>query len=286
MTFSISGCASVSKSERIRLAKLESRLRTAQIKIETLREQNAVLKNRIKIAKESGIDDEADPALAEPLAAFKPGVQLDVPISESRARTPTMKRQEVSLVPTSLPRKRFHVASLRAPAVAAPNQAPSEVASDSQAADRADRVLARTVTDLLKSGDSLEAGRTAALLEKSYPESELIAETRFQQGLYFYRKKNLHEADRFFQATLRAPKTHLRAKAGAVLMRGIIARRLATDGAVAGRSPSTVEKNLALSRKSFEYVRKAFPLSPEAKRASRELHSMNSNSVAVQSRTK
>ncbi len=272
MTGTLTACGSTQKSERMRVAKLEMRLRHAKNRIETLRELNAVLKNRIKIAKEnagdSGAGNGADPQLAvEALAAFKPGVQLEVPVTETSARRSSAGRQDVSLVPRSLPKKRGKLTNA------------SLASTEASSGERADRVLARTVADLLKTGDSLEAERTAALLEKSYPDSELIAETRFQQGLYFFRRGNLPQADRLFQATLKSPKAHMRAKAGAVLMRGIIARRLATEGAAAGRSDSVVKTNFALSRKTFEYVRKAFPGSPEAARAGRELRALNSSSV-------
>ncbi len=274
MTGTLTACSSTQKSERVRLAKLEQRLRRANNKIETLRDQNAVLKNRIKIAKENAGDTGAgngtDPQLAvEALAAFKPGVQLEVPVAETSARGSSVKRQDVSLIPQSLPKKRAVKMA----------KASRGLAADAPSSERADRVLARTVADLLKNGDSLEAERTAALLEKSYPDSELIAETRFQQGLYFFRQKNLSQADRLFQATLKSPKAHVRAKAGAILMRGIIARRLATEGAAAGRKETIVQTNLALSRKTFAYVRKAFPGSPEAARAGRELRALNSSPV-------
>ncbi len=275
MTGTLTACSSTQKLEQVRLAKLEMRLRRANNKIETLRDQNAVLKNRIKIAKENagenGAGNGADPQLAiEKLAAFKSGVQLEVPVTETSAPRSSLNRQDVSLVPRSLPKKRM---------VKSAKTSGGQSTGEMLSGERADRVLARTVADLLKTGDSLEAERTAALLEKSYPESELIAETRFQQGLYFFRRKNIPQADRLFQATLKSPKAHVRAKAGAVLMRGIIARRLALEGAAAGRSESAVQSNLALSRKTFEYVRKAFPGSPEAVRAGRELRALNSSPV-------
>lgn len=244
----LSACAVAPQSEKVRLAKTEAKLRRAKLQIESLKEVNTVLRRRIKIAQAAGSinGDGADPQLVEPLAAFKSGVQLDVPISSTR--------ENVALVKKSAKRVDTVVHAV--------------------SAERADRVLANTVIDLLKTGDSLEAERTATLLEKSYPESELIAEARFQQGLYFFRKKDLQQADRFFQSTLMAPKAHTRAKAGAVLMRGIIARRLAEEGLAKGRSSKAVQTNFTLSRKSFEYVRKVFPNSPEAKRAGRELRAM------------
>ena len=253
------------ESEAVKFARLEAQLARAKFKIESLREQNSVLKNRVRIAKENV--DGGDPDLAgERLQAFQPGLQLNVPISPTRAASHSPgRREEVSLKPRSLPRKL--ALDHRSIAQAAPEQG-----------EQADRVLARTVVELLKSGDQLEAERIAVLLEKSYPESELVAETRFQQGLSYFRQKNWPQADRFFLTTLRAPKIQVRAKAGAYLMRGIIARRLAVEGAVARRSAVIVDKNRAISRKTFEYVRKAFPGSPEAKRAARELAALSLNS--------
>lgn len=289
MMSTLMGCATPGRSSdrqsAAKIARLEARLRQAQLQIETLREHNWVLKNRIKIVQENG---GVDPQIApEPLAAFS-GTQLDVPISPT-IRTPMSAvpskestsmipipgpaRQNVALVPRVLPAKNSAKnETLRSRTVASLAQAPTE------RGEQADTVLVRTITDLLKAGDEAEANRTAALLEKSYPESELVAEARFQQGLYYFRRKNLAQADRFFQTTLELPKAHVRARAGAGLMRGIIARRHASD--FAGRLNGSVaaKSNLDLARRSFEYVRKQFPKSPEAKRAARELRSMMAES--------
>ncbi len=238
-------------NEARKMARLESRLRQAQLQIETLREHNWVLRNRIKIVQENGgVDPQTAP---EPLAAFS-GTQLDVPISPTR--------QNVALTP-----RRQRAKSLP-PKVRSVAQAPKEKG------EQADKVLVRTVIDLLKVGDEAEANRTAALLEKSYPESECVSEARFQQGLFYFRKKNLTQADRFFQTTLELPRAHVRARAGASLMRGIIARRLAVASLESGRNSPAAQANLGLAKRSFEYVRKQFPKSPEARRAGRELKSM------------
>jgi TolA-binding protein len=289
MMSTLMGCAtrgmSVDRQSAAKIARLEARLRQAKLQIETLREHNWVLKNRIKIVQENGgVDPQTEP---EPLAAFS-GTKLDVPISPtlraplapepqkvSASMFPAFdsKRQNVALVPRVLPQKN---AASNSRTVASLAQAPTEKG------EQADTVLVRTVTQLLKSGDEAEANRTAALLEKSYPDSELVAEARFQQGLYYFRRKNLAQADRFFQTTLELPKAHVRARAGAALMRGIIAHRLAV-GVPPGTQGSPVAKsNYNLARRSFEYVRKQFPKSPEAKRASRELRSMTAE-LRVQS---
>lgn len=274
------GCASrgpmsdrqFSGSAGVKIARLEARLRQAQLRIETLREHNWVLKNRIKIVQENGgVDPQTAP---EPLAAFS-GTQLDVPISPTSKPT-VASRQNVALVPSVLPQKST---SLKPRSVASLAQAPTETG------EQADTVLVRTVTALLKSGDEAEANRTAALLEKSYPDSELVAEARFQQGLYYFRKKNLAQADRFFQTTLEMPKAHVRARAGASLMRGIIAHRLATDVAAKARSSAVAKANYDLARRSFVYVRKQFPKSAEARRAGRELKSMTAE-IRAQSSTR
>lgn len=266
----LSGCmtAQTSRKEAREVARLEAKLRRTEAKLATQRERNLVLQNRIKIVRENGGDD---PEINHPLDAFAPGMQLDVPISPTR--------QNVALVPKRLPEKK-RGASARDPRVRSLAEAPETPG------EQADRVLARTVRELLKSGNELEAERTAMLLEKSYPDSELVAETRFQQGLYYFRKKNLRQADRLFQTTLMSPKTHVRARAGAVLMRGIIARRLAMDGAKSGQNLKTAQANLELSRKSFEYVRKQFPGSPEAKRASRELRAITAQTDKTMTRIK
>ena len=271
MTSTLTGCASSAReSERraITISRLEIKLRKAKAEIETLRERNLVLKKRIKVVRENGGED---PEMApEVLAGFKPGVQMDVPVSPSAARR-TGLRQNVAAIPNRLPAKR-RSGMRSASDIRSVAQAP-EVAGE-----QADRVLARTVEQLLRSGNEAEADRTAALLEKSYPDSELVAEARFQQGLYYFRKKNLREADRLFQATLNADRAHVRARAGAALMRGVIARQLVSDGRASGQV-AAAESNLELSRKSFEYVRRTFPGSPEAKRASRELRAMRSTRI-------
>lgn len=261
----LTGCASthgdrksnVTKTD-VKVARLEARLRRANARIETLRERNWVLKKRIKLGEVAATvaATVASDVATETLDGFRPGVELDVPI---RATSPKVKsrREDVSL---KLPRK---------------SMVPVQERMTTSPGEQADKVLARTVSDLLKAGDVFEADRTATLLEKSYPNSEFVAETRFQQGLHYYRKKDLPQADRFFQAALVAPRSHVRARAGAALMRGIIARRVATEGVKEGRSQSVTKSNFQLSRQSFEYVRKRFPGSSEAKRAGRELSAMN-----------
>lgn len=288
-TGALTGCAShrrLDESQSIKMAKLQKRLRKANAKIETLREKNLILSERVKTAEDSS--DRA-PSVGtdafDTLEAFKPGTQLDVAISPTLpgvgAKSMKAGREPVSLGPARERRRAVIPAGLptRLPAKGAQAAPPS--ARESASGEQADRLLARTVTDLLKSGDDLEAERTARLLDKSYPDSELIAETRFQLGLYFFRKKNLPESDRQFQATMKAPRAHVRARAGAALMRGIIARRVAaTPNAKAAQS------NLQLAKKSFEYVRHQFPGSPEARRAARELKTMKVTSASAAVRTK
>lgn len=278
MTSTLTGCASgrrLEAEQSMQISRLEVKLRKAKAEIETLREHNLALKNRIKIVRENGGED---PQTADTLAAFRPGVETDVPISptvnRSNSRTRSL-RQDVAAIPNRLPPKRS-ISRNSSAEIRSLAQAPV------QAGEQADRVLARTVDELLRSGNEVEAERTASLLEKSYPDSDLVAETRFQQGLYFFRKKNLPQADRLFQATLASPKAHVRARAGAALMRGVIARQLAGSG----RSSTVARANLELSRKSFEYVRQQFPGSPEAKRASRELRAISSNQLRAASSTR
>ncbi len=284
-TGALTGCAShrrLDESQSIKMAKLQKRLRKANAKIETLREKNLILSERVKAAEDSS---ERAPSVGtdafDTLEAFKPGTQLDVAISPTLpglgAKSPKAGREPVSLGPVRERRRAVIPAGLP---TKLPVKGAQQVAPPS-GGEQADRLLARTVTDLLKTGDDLEAERTASLLDKSYPDSELIAETRFQLGLYFFRKKNLPEADRQFQATMKAPRAHVRARAGAALMRGIIARRVAA-------TPNTkaAQSNLQLARKSFEYVRHQFPGSPEARRAARELKTMKVTSASTAVRTK
>ena len=238
----LTGCVSHRKSNDVQAAKvarLETRLRRAKARIESLREHNLVLKKKIKVVRENGGEDpEISP---EKLAAFKSGLELDVPISPTGSQ-----REDVALTrPSRKVGGRRSVLSI--------SEAP-RVRSES-----ADQVLARTVVELLKSGEEDEADRTALLLAKSYPDSNLVAETRFQQGLYYFRKGNLRQADRLFQASLTSPLVHIRVRAGASLMRGVIAGRMA---------------NVELSRKILESVRTQYPGSPESLRATRELKAL------------
>lgn len=286
-TGALTGCVShrrLDESQSIKMAKLQKRLRKAHAKIETLREKNLILSERVKSAEDSSVHAPSVGTEAfETLEAFKPGTQLDVAITPTpvSASKPAAGRESVSLGPTRQQRRAVIPANLPANL---PTKLPAKGAAQSSSptsGEQADRVLARTVADLLKSGDDVEAARTAVLLEKSYPDSELIAETRFQLGLYFFRKKNLPEADRQFQATLKSPRAHVRARAGAVLMRGIIARRVSETPNL-----KASQANLQLARKSFEYVRHQFPGSPEARRAARELKIMKVTSASAAVRTK
>lgn len=222
-----------------KVARLEVKLRKAQARIETLRERNWVLKNRIKIIEANeGVDPATGPGK---LAAFPEGVQLDVAINPTRSNA--------ALTGSKTRATRRKTRGAERPAAQSLAEVPKLVG------ESADRVLARTVLELLKSGDEQEADRTALLLEKSYPDSELVAESRFQQGLFYFRKKNLEMADQYFRSALAAPKAHIRARAGAALLRGVMARK-------AGQ--------LETARKSFSYVTSHFPGSPEANRARRE----------------
>jgi len=235
----LSGCATSRASREVSAAKvsrLEGKLRRAKARIETLRERNWVLKNRIKIIEANeGVDPAVTPG---PLAAFPEGLELDVPISPSRVDASMVRRG-----------KKSARRPIEAPAIASMAEAPKVIG------ESADRVLSRTVSELLRAGDEAEALRTALLLEKSYPESPLVAEARFQQGLYHYRKNNSVAADRYFRSTLSAPKAHIRARAGAALLRGVIARKAS---------------NFEAAKKNFSYVTSNFPKSPEAARARRE----------------
>lgn len=258
------GCASSRRTnDTVRITRLEQKLRKAQSEIETLREKNWVLKRRIKVLREN---EGEDPQTSEKLAAFKSGVQLEAPATLPRPSR--AGRQDVSLRPMETHVERAKVL---------PQKQMAKSASKPIIGEQADRVLARTVDDLLRAGNAPEAERTALLLEKSYPDSSLIAETRFQLGLYYFRHGSLPDADRSFQATLKASNAHVRARAGAALMRGVIARHAADRVS----NPQVARANLELSRQSFEYVRKQYPGSPEAKRADRELRAVASMAARV-----
>ena len=306
LVFLTTGCANAPKGRvRIeqRLSKeeiLERKLRRMQSKIETLRERNLILKSRIKMISRSG---GVEPLGAkEGLNGFDNGVVLDVPIDTRRepaaqlnrepaaqlgrepaaqpARMKNSGREEVlnkidlrpesrkaerprkiAALPRRLPQK--HAGAVGVSAAAVP---------DSARGEQADRALVRTIVALLKEQDFAEAERTATLLEKSYPDSSALAEAKFQIGLAYFRARTkvagaLQKADGFFAESLTHTSGHIRVKAGASLMRGIIAKRIGL--------PSGDSRNLEIATRNFKYVISTFPKTSEARRARAELSALN-----------
>ncbi len=149
--------------------------------------------------------------------------------------------------------------------------------------EQADQALLRTMLQQLKSADYSKADfsaaeRTLKLLEKAYPESAALAESRFQMGLFHYRGRLKAKDEVAKVAALRAADFYLseaqqmtvqspHIQAGSALMRGVIARLLLNSG---GET-----RNADIARKNFEFVLKQYPNTLEAQRAKRELASMD-----------
>jgi TolA-binding protein len=279
---------------------LQRKLRRAQAKIETLRERNLILKSRIEMISRNG-GTEALRA-KEDLNGFDNGVVLDVPIDSRRestkeptnqwstdsiresslvpARANPVGREEVlnkiDLRPNSRKAERLRKLSAqprRLPAKKALKQASSaSTSADSLQGEQADRALVRTVVALLKEKDFSEAERTATLLEKSYPDSPALPEAKFQIGLAYFRARAkvpgaMQKADGFFVESLGHRSGHIRVKAGASLMRGIIAKRIG--------QPHSDRRNLEIATRNFNYVISTFPKTSEARRARAELSAIN-----------
>lgn len=271
---------------------LQRKLRRAQAKIETLRERNLILKSRIKMISRSGGAE----ALysKEDLNGFDNGVVLDVPIDSRReptrestrepsavqAREVAAGREEVlnrvdlrPKVRTAERLRKLTARPQRLPAKQAPKKVElNSVSTDSLQGEQADRALVRTIVALLKEKDFSEAERTAALLEKSYPDSSALPEAKFQIGLAYFRsrakvKGALQKADGFFAESLGHSTGHVRVKAGASLMRGIIAMRIG--------QPLGDRRNLEIATRNFNYVISTFPKTSEARRARAELSAIN-----------
>jgi TolA-binding protein len=307
MIFVGSGCAHKAKgSSRAeqRWSKqelLERKLRRAQAKIETLRERNLILKSRIKMISRSG-GAEALRA-KEDLNGFDNGVVLDVPIDARRestreesiresakelppdslressgapARAGSVGREEVlnkiDLRPKVRKAERLRKLSKQLRHLPAKQAVAKALTPDSLQGEQADRALVRTIVALLKERDYSEAERTATLLEKSYPESSALAEAKFQIGLAYFRARAkvpgaMQKADGYFAESLGHSSGHVRVKAGASLMRGIIAKRIG--------EPIGDRRNLEIATRNFNYVISTFPKTSEARRARAELLAIN-----------
>lgn len=298
LVFLTTGCANAPKgrvrSEQ-RLSKeevLERKLRRMQSKIETLRERNLILKSRIKMISRSG---GVEPLGAkEGLNGFDNGVVLDVPIDTRREPAAQINREpaaqpsrlksggreevlnKIDLRPearkTERPRKIAALPRRLPQKQAVATGASVKVAADPARGEQADRALVRTIVALLKEQDFAEAERTATLLEKSYPDSSALAEAKFQIGLGYFRARTkmagaLQKADGFFAESLAHTSGHIRVKAGASLMRGIIAKRMGL--------PNGDPRNLEIATRNFKYVISTFPKTSEARRARAELSAIN-----------
>lgn len=191
---------------------------------------------------------------------------------ETRTEVRTAERlQKIPSQPQRLPAKKISQPAAKQTAKQTSMAAASSL-SDSSRGEQADRALVRSIVAMLKEQDFSEAERTAVLLEKSYPDSSALAEAKFQIGLAYYRERTkvsgaLQKADGFFAESLGHAAGHVRVKAGASLMRGIIAKQMG--------APSGDRRNLEIASKNFMYVISTFPKTSEARRARAELSAMN-----------
>lgn len=147
-TLAVTGCATRGQSTDAHIRSLEKKLRLARGKIETLRERNLVLGQKVRMLETDVVSEPA------PLEAFAE------PASKSeRASTPAK-----DLIDVAKPAR--------------------ETASDyidlraKRPAATGDRVLAQAALQQFKNGDHAEANRTLLLLQKSFPDSKYIETVR------------------------------------------------------------------------------------------------------------
>ncbi len=276
------GGGSRSETSLTKVDALQRKLRRAQARIETLRERNLILKSRIKMISRHGGVEAIRPE--NDLSGFDSGVVIDVPIDSRRQSPMPAKRPDI-------PGREDVLNKIDLRPEARKAEIPQRIGGTSQIANKlpakrqfsgdahpivhgeqADRALVRTIIALLKEKDFLEAERTAGLLEKSYPQSPALAEAKFQLGLGYFRSQRrmpeaLQKADGRFTEALAISSSHIRVKAGATLMRGIIAKRIGL--------PVGDRRNLDLAKRNFEYVMMQYPRTSEARRARAELAAMN-----------
>lgn len=298
LVFTAMGCAAShgAKSSQFSREEIAARkLRKAQAKIESLKERNQILRMRLKMLTRGGA---VVPLAAEdspdPLKGFEAGVVTDVPLDSRKPVKPKPPQKQssqekvknaldlraIGQVPSALPKKRL---SRRQEASSsggrlAEKSAVAEKASEPSIGEQADGALLRTMLGQLKESDVSGAERTMRLLEKSYPESSVLAEARFQLGLFHYHQRIKAKDSQAVESALRSADFHFaeaqrmstampRIHAGSALMRGVIARLLLQAGGEA--------RNRQIARQNFEFVMKQYPKTMEARRAKRELAFMD-----------
>jgi TolA-binding protein len=301
--FLVSGCAGAGsrlKSEQTRQEVTARKLRKAQLKIENLKERNQILRMRLKMLTRAGAvtplngDGLSAESATDPLKGFEPGVVTDVPLDSRKPVKPSkpdltkslapdaklLDLRAVGQIPKQLPKK-SRIPSRQVRRMEAANVAPRQpnvLRADESLGEQADRALLRTMLGQIKANDLEGAERTLRILEKSYPESQVFGEARFQMGLYHYRsRKNLatprdmemalRSADFQFAEALRQKSLAPRVQAGSALMRGVIARLLLERG---GES-----RNREIAHQNFEFVIQKYPKTMEARRAKREMAAMD-----------
>jgi TolA-binding protein len=270
-------------------------LRKAQIKIESLKERNQILRMRLKMLTRGGaVVPLAIEESSDSLKGFEAGVVTDVPLDLRKPVKPKPPQRQapeekvqnaldlraIGQIPAALPQKRL---SRRQEALSSGTRlveksAFSEKTFEQSIGEQADGALSRTILGQLKEADVSGAERTMRLLEKSYPDSLALAEARFQMGLFHYRQRVKAQGPQAVEAALRSADFHFseaqrmsssmpRIHAGSALMRGVIARLLLQAGGEV--------RNRQIARRNFEFVMNQYPKTMEARRARRELAFMD-----------
>ncbi|MBK7890909.1 MAG: hypothetical protein IPJ84_08705 [Bdellovibrionales bacterium] len=217
--FVFSGCASplAVRELKARNFKLERELKATRSRLETARERQSALRTKVRLLEAQNSREVEAPSLA----AFDEG--------GVREAAPLARRATVS-------------------------QRPAGGERVLPALDAVDQVLYRSVLISLKSGAREQAFRDLMILEKSYPDSNRVADGYFQLALFDYRASRLLEAEQGFAKVLKL-ESRPRLRAGALLMTALFMK---------ARNPEA-------ARRQFQSIVTQYPKSVEAKRASREL---------------
>lgn len=253
------------EAKRMSQTQIERELRTIKIRYETLREQNSILKSRIRalevretpvaalgnetIETGSTATGAEGTVTQDPLSAFAPARGVSsASTSISPSISPgTVRREAASTAP---------VRSFVPHSVA--DSVPTRKNRNQMRSDTVDHVLYRAILRDLKDGDRNQALRNLGLLSKSYPESDRIPEAYFQIALTDFRAGRVKESEQAFRSVLEF-NSRTQLKAGALLMIGIFARN---------KAPNEAKQN-------FNWVVQNYPGTPEARRAKIELRSID-----------
>jgi TolA-binding protein len=259
----------LSSAPEVRVRQLEKRLRDTRRKMESLRDQNQVLRNKVKSLEVTGRGEIEAPA---PLDAFPPHPQDRGSEAQARLATGAGLHRSVTAQPMSAP-----PAVLMAPEVAhegldpeaeaawAQFQAASQKreaagvenileASELGALDAGDRELYESVITAIRHKRLGDAERVVLMMERSFADSPELDNAYHQLALAWLDKGEVTRAESLWDTLLlKCPQGDKRA--AALLGKALLAKnRSAEEG-----------------RSLFRKLVASFPGSPEAYRASLEL---------------